>query len=254
MPEPFNSAYLKLAWAREHINELEWEIADFLHVCPCESFAEPHPDKPEHTIQKIRLLRTPPERLSLIAGDAVDNLRAALDHAIYEISIPCDGPGTRSAYFPFAGSVARFEDQLKGRCADVPKDIWPLLRSFKPYEGGNRSLVALNRACNRNKHALLLSLAVLACPVQESLAGKGGPVSVPVFHVWDRSKNEMELFTIGPGAQYKAQFDFRFLVVLSEIGIAEDEQAFTVLNALAGEVQRVLGAIEAEARRLGITK
>ncbi len=251
MPDPFDSAHLKLDWAWEHIYKLEEAIADFLQVCPGESFTEPHPDKPEHKVHKVRLARPLPNPLSLIAGDAVDNLRAVLDHALYAISIPRKDSHPREAHFPFAGSAARLENQIKGRCADVPKDIYPLLRGLQPYKGGNALLVTLNEACNRNKHALLLSCVPSVHMLRAALSATGGAAGVPLRHVWDRSKKEMELFTIGPGADCQAQFDLRFLVILSDIGAPEDEQASAVLRAVAQEVERVLLAIEGEARRLG---
>jgi hypothetical protein len=136
----------------------------------------------------------------------------------------------------------------KGRCAHVPKEIWPLLRSFKPYNGGNHLLVALNRACNRNKHALLLSFVTITQVTGASMRSTGGFLSIPLHHVWDRTKNEMELFTEGPGAQREGHIDFRFLVTLREI--CEEEQASIFLGTVASEVKRVLGLIVAEAQRL----
>ncbi len=49
------------------------------------------------------------------------------------------------------------------------------------------------------------------------MRGAGGFIGLPARHVWDRAKNEMELFTEGPGAQRNGNFDIRFLVIFSEI-------------------------------------
>jgi hypothetical protein len=250
MPDPFDSAKFKLAWGRKRIGELEWAIAQLLEVCPCETFSEPDPNTPEYTVQKIRLVRPLPVEIPMIAGDAVDNLRAALDHAVYAVAVASGRTNIENALFPFSGTPARLENQLKGRCADVPVEVWPCLRSFQPYKGGNDKLVALNDACNRNKHALIVSSAFVATDVYAKMHGTAGFISVPTVHIWDRTKNEMTLFTEGPGAQRNAQFDFRFLVVLSELPGYDGEQAFRVLDAFADEVERVIAALESEARRL----
>lgn len=66
MLSPFHSAYRKLAWGKKRIAELEWETMDFMSEHPCESFTEPHPDKSDYTIQKIRqLVATEVERILL---------------------------------------------------------------------------------------------------------------------------------------------------------------------------------------------
>jgi len=249
--DPFYSAKCKLAWAKEHIAKLEWEIQNFLEQPPCETFTEPHPQKYGHTVQKIRLARLLPPQIPMIAGDAVDNLRAVLDHAVFAVAIAGGCGHPRNAYFPFSATAAGFEANLKGRSADVPQQIWPLFRSFQPYKGGNDLLVALKEACNRNKHALIVSVIVIADVVSTKIHGTGGFLGVPTQHVWDRAKNEMELFTEGPGAERDARFDLRFLITFAEIPGADTEQASTVLYTFAVEVERILCAIEAESRRLG---
>lgn len=252
MRTPFDSAYAKLAWGRKRIAELQRETDDFLRDSPCESIAEPHPDKSGYRVQKIRLIRPLPDKFSLIAGDAVDNLRAALDHATFAVASAAGNQAPRNAYFPFAASVDRLEDSLKGRCKDLPQEIYPLLRTFKPYEGGNQILVALNKACNRNKHALLLSFSGVAAIVAANFCGTEGFISIPTRHVWDRTKNEMDLFIEGPGAKRDGYFYVRFLITLSEIPGFGAEQAFLVLTVFADEVNRVLLAVETEARNLGL--
>lgn len=250
MPNPLESACTKLAWGRKHAEHFEREVQAFLKTAPGECFAEPDPENPDYTLQKIRLTRPLPEHLSLIAGDAVDNMRAALDHAIYAVATisASAGRGTRHTSFPFAGSDTQFEHRLNG-LTDIPKELWPLLRSFQPYKGGNQLLVSLNRACNRNKHALLVSLIGIPQIVTANMSGKGF-IRFPSEHVWDREKNEMLLFTEGPGAQREGDFNIRFLIALTDI--IEFEQAHNVLHWFGAEVERVLRAIEAEAQRLGI--
>jgi hypothetical protein len=258
MPEPFYSAYRKLAWGKKRIAELEWETRDFMSEHPCESFTEPHSDKPGYTIQKIRQLVPVPSAISLIASDALDNIRAVLDHALFTLAVASGRSQIENATFPISprSDVAKFENMLKGRCADVPQEIWPLLRSFKPYKGGNDTLIALNDACNRNKHALIVSLVPDFPVIEHRSFGTEmeGIFTAPKHPVWDRAKNEMELFTVGPEVQLIAEFKLTFLVVFAEIAGFERQQIFSVLGIFAAEVERILRTIEVHARILGLVK
>jgi hypothetical protein len=250
MPDPFYSSHCKIEWAKKHLTELITKIAVYVKENPCESVVEPDLDKPDQMIQKICLVRPVPYDISMIAGDVVDNLRAALDHAVYAIAIASGRSNIVNAYFPFAGSAARFENCLNGRCADVPKEIYPLLRGFKPYKGGNNLLVALNQTCNRNKHALLIPFPFIAKVTNGHLSGTG--FIVPPHHIWNGAKNEIILFTENIGSQRDGYFDTEFLITFPEIETIDNrEPAVAVLNKFVNEVERILLALESESRRLG---
>lgn len=250
MAGPFDSAYLKLAWGKRHINKMKRAIRSFEVSRPWEFFTDLHPDKPQHVVQKVRLARPIPKEFSLIAGDAVDNIRASLDYAVYAAAVSSGRAEIRNACFPFADDAIGLEKKLNGRCADVPTEIWPLLRSFKPYKRGNDVLVALNQARNRNNHALLVSCEGITQVHSGSIQSTGGKISVPYLHVWDRKKNEMELFTRESSAKPEGNIELRILLVLT--GIAEDEPAPRAILRFAGEAEKVIGAIYAECRRLGL--
>jgi hypothetical protein len=254
MSDNFASAHQKLAWGRKHISELERELAAFLKVSPGKIIGEPHPDKPGYRVYKLRMARPLPPEFSMIAGDAVDNLRASLDHAMFTIAIAAAPLGRKveHAYFPFAGSATWFENQLK-RCSDIPFEMWPFLRTLQPYKGGNPLLVALNDASNRNKHALILSVAAISRTMRQRVQGISGEIrKMADVPIWDRTKQEMELLTTGSDAKFDAEFNFQFIVTLDEVPISE--HALTALYAIASEVERILLALEAESRRLGLIK
>jgi hypothetical protein len=143
MPDPFESAHRKIARAREHATELEREFQAFLIEPPYETFSEPHPQIPQRIVHKVRLARPLPAKLSEIAGDMIGNLRETLDHAVFGVAVASGCSHPRNAYFPFSSTQAGFEANLKGRCKDVPQEIYSLLREFEPYEGGNEVLFAL---------------------------------------------------------------------------------------------------------------
>ena len=73
---------------------------------------------------------------------------------------------------------------------------------------------------------------------------------MPLKHVWDRAKQEMELITIGPDATGKHDFTFTLFIAFNEIPIVDGQPVDRVLNELARVVERILLALEAETRRL----
>jgi hypothetical protein len=77
-----------------------------------------------------------------------------------------------NAYFPFAKD-AGLENAIKGRSKDVPQEIYPLLRSFEPYQGGNEILGGLNMRCNADKHKMLTPVGTGIVRPGTSIRGRG---------------------------------------------------------------------------------
>ena len=252
MGDPFESAVRKIDRARNHAMELERQFHAFTVLPPYTTFTEPDPKIPENTVHKVRLARPLPDGLSEIAGDVIGNLRESLDHAVFAVAVAA-AAGNRhpqNAYFPFSATAARFEMNLKGRCADVPQEIYTLLRSFEPYEGGNEILFALNKVANLNKHALLVPIMAATFETGVSVRGTGY-WSMPQPHIWDRAKNEMELFTNAPGTEFQGQITLAFSITLADIAVRHELSALGVIEIFLREVERVVSAIKSEAQRLG---
>ena len=64
MTDPFDSSRRKLARAEEHFGDLQGEIEDFNEKQPYERIVEPHPDKPGHTIEKVRMTHEIPASIA----------------------------------------------------------------------------------------------------------------------------------------------------------------------------------------------
>jgi hypothetical protein len=62
----------------------------------------------------------------------------------------------------------------------------------------------------------------------------------------------MEHLRTGPTTEANINCLLTISVAIGKIEIVEGQPALNVLNATAGEVERVLMAIEAEARRVGL--
>jgi hypothetical protein len=137
---------------------------------------------------------------------------------------------------------------MKGRCADIPEEIYPVFRSLQPYKGGNEVLCALNQISNTDKHRIL-KVGI------ESRVGDmdfiGGFVSIALQPPWDAAKNEIELATWAKGHQGKCHLKLSLRIVFDQIESVSDVAAITVLDDCTSMVESILGLLEAESKRLG---
>jgi hypothetical protein len=92
-------------------------------------------------------------------GDAVHNLRAALDLMACDI-VRLNGKSTRDVYFPFSFNAAELDKQVKEKNFDrAAPEAQDLLRNkIKPYKenGGNVALRAIHDLDVADKHRLIL--------------------------------------------------------------------------------------------------
>lgn len=244
MTDPFYSSKYSIARAKDHIRELDRQIVEFFKSEPYEQVVDLDAERGQE-VHKIKLVKPMPIALPGIAFDAASNLRAALDQAIYAIK------PRKNAFFPIAPDLPHFENTVNGRCKHLPIEIVDLLRTFKPYKGGNNVLWALNEICNANKHASIRPVAVASHGIQYGrMMMNAGASILPA--VWDREKNEMEIIRLSPGGKFEADFDFASRIAICDVEIIDGLPVDAVLNEFARVVEGVVMALEAESRRLGL--
>jgi hypothetical protein len=112
---PFHSARLKLERAQEHIERLGELVEDWLETDAYTVSRETDPET-GYTVRRAKIKSPPPHLISTVAGDAIQNLRTALDHAVFEMASRA-GPVSRATesrlMFPIAGN-----ENTKGEPAD----------------------------------------------------------------------------------------------------------------------------------------
>jgi hypothetical protein len=248
---PFSSSRQKLARAEKHFAELKDRIWDFVNAHPYEQIVEPHTEKGDgFVVHKVRLTKQIPDDIVDAVGDILGNLRSSLDHACFTLAVAGGNPDPQNAAFPFGETVENMVNAL-GRCKDVPKEIHPLFCGFQPHKGGNNLLWALNKLCNADKHRRVTAIGSGVVRHSVQLSGTGF-FSMPDPHVWDRAKNEMELITLGPGAQFDYDLQFTIFVAFNEVEFVDGKPVLQTLFTIGGRVESILTSIEAEAKRLKI--
>lgn len=106
---------------------------------------------------RLRDLPEYPERWSILLGDIVTNLRAALDHAFWAAAVRHSGVPTKPhvVNFPITPVHANFDSKgiLRRLVAD---DVWEIVEAVQPFHGGDQAhttpLEVLRWLSNVDKH------------------------------------------------------------------------------------------------------
>jgi len=146
---------LKIERAKYHINDLNSKISAFMEERPYRLVIQHKPKAREYVIASKRQ-KTIPEEWSLIIGDAVHNLCAALDLAIYGMA------SDRATHpwelmFPFVREPKDLERKIKSTQVHFAGTyVVRTICELQPYPGGNEILSGLHRLDTRDKHRLLI--------------------------------------------------------------------------------------------------
>ena len=152
--------YLKIRWAKAHLQTLNAHLLSFsapaTPTMPAKSYTTSAEEDVEHGRYIFRLTLTPvPSEICLIAGDAIYNMRAALDQTVWSLARLGGVPGLvqwPTVEAPTRKSLERFEKQVAG----VPNEAFCEIKAFQPYHRGDafksHPLWRLNELCNLDKH------------------------------------------------------------------------------------------------------
>lgn len=150
------SARLKIARARRHIQELEAAIQSFVDTDFCRLISEKDEKTGDQTV-KLSSIAPLPSEISLITGDAVHNLRSALDHVMVQIL----GDDGKQIAFPMAKDRNNPGSHQTHR---IIKDRFPdlaqlLTETICIHDTGDICLWAISELDNVDKHNLLIAIA-----------------------------------------------------------------------------------------------
>lgn len=148
--------YLKIGWAKEHLNILERALDSFCSATPPQAYTITREDDIEHGEHIITMeFHDIPPKICLIAGDAIYSMRAALDQTVWALASLNGTPGRTQ--FPIiemwnADSEKRFAKQVAG----VPDGAFREIQALQPYHRGNafksHPLWRIDEICNLDKH------------------------------------------------------------------------------------------------------
>ena len=258
----FSSVWAKFGRAKEHIETLENEIKPWLQTDPYRLTKKSNADFT--TYAAIIHVNNPPDlqRWSLIASDAIHNLRCALDHLIYAVAIlrtkRNPPPSWNKWSFPVCDNASFFQSAI-GRLRKLSPGVLEgsVLEEIKRFQPYNRPhprlppvLSLLGEFDNSNKHRLLnLVIAQLwgvqanhvIDPTSTALPGEPFKLVVNTSEVVDGAEIASYIFE-SPSPDADPKFEANIVIsVTNPLQVGQDRLELPdVLAELVREVRSII--------------
>lgn len=174
----------KLRRAEQHVHELHVEVAAWINGENHRKVIEMSRDDEWHTVLYSPPQGRSPEMLPLICGDAIQNMRTALDYAICDLVRAAGKKVSRQHAWPICHSpndfTTRVKDNPKPKLSplhgiEVDGQAWAVIEQAQPYNRPLQSrddLAILGALSNRDKHkALYIQMLFTSSQNIKSLIG-----------------------------------------------------------------------------------
>jgi hypothetical protein len=265
-PDKLYSARLKIERAKQHIADLQRATQVFFATEPYKIGAKHDPQTRKLICYLVSVEDVPPN-ITLIAGDAIQTLRSALDQLAYQLFLagsPQPGASAKHVYFPVFGDATKYKTGKPGKVKGMRQDAIKAIDAIEPYKGGKgHQIWVLNELNNADKHRLVFTVgsafrsidlgAVSSRHLQQIIeqaraANPAYPVPVPpIMHVHFKTDPMMaplkagdELYIGLPDEEVNKDMQFRFDIAISEPGIIEGKSLIETLNHLANFIDGIV--------------
>ena len=243
MPCLFEGPKLKVERAKRHICELDTEISTFRGRERYRIVIET--DTTTHWHQAIfRVQEDIPAYFAVIIGDVVHNLRSALDLLACEL-VRLNRRNDSKVYFPFAKTRDDLVIAIKrARIDRAGPEVVTIIRSLKPYKGGDDTLRAIHDLNIMDKHKLLIPIWQLA--KIDHLKMTSEPHSAEVIGGTALLKDGDKLFGMAGLSAHEIKYDFKwsFDIAFGEGQPLEGESVIPTLYQLASLAKGIVQTFE----------
>ena len=243
--DKFFSSKLKIERAKRHIWELSNEIVDYLKTKPFRVVVEKDPDSSNH-LWTLRVKNEVPCHLSVIIGDAIHNLRASLDLLASDL-VSMAGGNTQNVYFPFGDNADGFEEMIKKRHLDrAGDDIVEIVKSLKPYKGGNELLRTIHDLDITDKHKTLIPAAHYAGIKNFQMLNASGPLLMINNMHCGPIRDGMVLMSLPPAGNVSIGQTFQpsLKITLNEGPLARDKDIIEALDEFTSLTEGIIRTFE----------
>lgn len=245
----FDSAKLKIERADHHIGDLERRLITFTRQNLDASVT--HLDDGEMDITFVMLPPSP--NIALTIGDAVHNLRAALDHMVWELV----GPAYQNKHvqFPMGDKRQTFETTCKGIKTPDPA-INDVLKSLEAFPGGKGEFLYIVHLLDRaDKHRILTPVTHAPDVDELVLIGDDGEERFPLSKFFGNGKTlrEGESLTFSgfpKDSRLAFQNDAKISphILFGNIEHIEGEAIFPTIRRLRNAVAETVDIVESSIR------
>ncbi len=229
-----DEAKLKLRRGKEHLYSLESETRKFWDSDPYTLVHERN-GKDFPNLLRFKLTQTVPYHTwGLILGDAVHNIRSALDYIVWRLA--GSHLDDTTTMFPIYAVEEKWNGtQWRFRDRPIHPDAHAYIQSLQPYsrpKPQRAKLWILQELDARDKHKLI---AVTEAVARASHIGGSGQMQIPAEVVEGTFKDGAVIIEYAdpPEACMNMKFEFAYRIMF-ERGILSDTEDFEVLSVLYG--------------------
>jgi hypothetical protein len=230
---PLDSARLKVERTWQHLEQFNAQARSFFETQPYAFTLGPADGEEGWTAIYVHVRRKAPDHLSLVFGDAVHNLRSALDHLAYQLALVLGtGPGRRTQWpiFDDAANFARLGDPYLAGIVEPQRTRVANLQPFKDPDG-LRWLSLLHELDIADKHHVLGQS--IPAPTDVEVVLPTGTVHVrnsqgPVY-VEDGAQIMRFKLPVDPGApEVRMDTKFRYMIFVGDRNRAIASEAILI--------------------------
>ncbi len=247
--DPLRSSKAKIKRANQHVANIQPLLHDFI-------FTKPHPIVHFQQVNAagteesiiVKLVRPLPDDIYVTVGDAINNLRNALDNLACSLAIANGATNVSQVYFPFAGSVNEFEGKgPQGKIKLLHPDAKAMIAALKPYKGGNDFLWALGRLAVKDKHQSLVALATLSGNRAGEIsfqASRGGDYTFSVPQWVSLNEHGTAIMTYPTGEDVDYDFTIGASIAFGDAEVVQNQPVIATLHQFSNLVEGIVLAFE----------
>jgi hypothetical protein len=246
--DPLIGPKLKIERANRHIGDVHAHILTFFQPPPhYTSYRDGDVERGQESL-KIKLIRTVPKEISVAVGDAVSNLRSALDQLVSALAIKNGAHDLARVEFPIADSLEIFErPTTRKKIEKISSEAAAMIHDLKPYRGGNDLLWAMNTLRNTDihRHLVLLAMSLYGHQANMTMQMREGLnfIEQPTWRPFTPDE-DITIATYSAPLEMKYELQVQLMIAVRNVEVIEGQPILAVLHQLSDMVARILYAFE----------
>jgi hypothetical protein len=243
MTHRLEGCYVKIERAKEHLENLSAEILGLNDLDPYDVVAKYEPESGDYVV-RIETDYSPPLRWAAIAGDAVHNLRSALDLLVFQLVLANGKRPDTKTEFPIFLDPAKYKAGGPRKVKGADKATMRIFDGLQPCNEtqapDRHPLWLLHRLDIRDKHQLLNVVVAGAQTDQFKIRtgnfgiinGRYNAFICPIEHGAELGRFQLT----SPEAEVDMEYHITFGVVFEDFGVDDN---FAVVPTIKKIVQFV---------------
>lgn len=235
----------KIERAKDHLADLQTEVAQFLGSNPYGVVDQYDPEMGQNVV-RARVSAQPPPRIAAIVGDLAHNLRSAWDYLARQLVLANHGTPSSRTEFPIFWDPKAYKADFRRKVRGMSKEAVRLIDGMQPHvfpEPTRHPLYAIHHLDIRDKHHDWL---VVGSAIRGMAIGKGGGtihfellvIGGPQITTPLEDGAELWRYKLGLGTDVDVKSEVAFTVAFDQAGVGKGEAVIPLCECLINVSER----------------